>query len=65
MNDAPKRPTTPAPQPASRLSGVRGLPHDEDERPSREDADYGQTIFTRGTVTLPRWLTGRKHRKRT
>ena len=54
----------PTPQTASRLSGTRGLPHDDDERPSREDAEYGQTIFTRGTVALPRWLTGRKHSKR-
>jgi hypothetical protein len=63
MTDAPKPPAKPAPQTASRLSGIRGLPHDTDERPSREDAGYGQTIFTRGTVPLPRWLTGRKHRK--
>jgi hypothetical protein len=64
VKHAPKPPTTPTPETASRLSGIRGLPHDEDERPSREDADYGQTIFTRETVPLPRWLTGRKRKKR-
>ena len=62
MKDAPKPAPVPAPQTDSRLSGVRGLPHDDDERPSREDADYGQTIFTRGAVSLPRWLKGRKPR---
>jgi hypothetical protein len=62
--NAPTPPTTPMPGTASRLSGIRALPHDEDERQSREDLDYGQTIFTRGTVELPRWLRGGKHRKR-
>jgi hypothetical protein len=64
VKKARKSPTPPTPPVASRLSGIRGLPRDDDERPSREDADYGQTIFTRGTVPLPRWLTGRKHGKR-
>ena len=59
-----KPPTSPTPHTASRLSGVRGLPRDDDERPSREDAEYGQTIFTRGPVELPRWLRGRKPNKR-
>jgi len=52
------------PQPPSdhvqRLAGLRGVAHDEDERPSREDAEYGQTIFTRQPVLLPRALTGGK-----
>jgi hypothetical protein len=63
MKDAPKPAAAPEPKTAPRLSGVRGLPHDDDERPSREDADYGQTIFTRGTVSLPPWLKGRKPRE--
>ena len=42
------------------MGGVRGVSHDEDERPSREDRDYGHTIFTRRPVPLPRWLGGRK-----
>ena len=50
----------PQPQPESRLGGVRALAHDEDERPSREDRTYGETIFTRPVVPLPRLLRGRK-----
>lgn len=42
-----------------RLGGVQPLTHD-DERPRREDMSYGQTIFTRPPVPLPRWLRGRK-----
>jgi hypothetical protein len=64
VKHAPTPPSPPKPDTASRLRGIRGLPHDDDERPSREDADYGQTIFTRGTVPLPRWLRGRKRAKR-
>ena len=63
MKQKPK-PTPPTSETASKLSGIRGLPHDDDERPSREDADYGQTIFNRSPVPLPRWLTGRKANKR-
>ena len=60
----PKRPkpaaaTPPAPS-ESRLGGVRALAHDEDERPSREDRTYGETIFNRGVVPLPRFLRGRR-----
>ena len=62
--NAPKPPTPPTTETASRLGGIRGLAHDADERPSREDADYGQTIFTRGTTTLPRWLRKRDRTKR-
>jgi hypothetical protein len=63
VKHALKTPTTPTPDTGSRLSGIRG-PHDDDERPSREDADYAQTLFTRETVPLPRWLAGRKRRER-
>jgi hypothetical protein len=41
-----------------RLGAMRPVTHDEDERPSREDRDYGSTIFTRPTVPLPRFLRG-------
>lgn len=64
MKHTPKPTVAPKPDTAARLSGVRALPHDDDERPSREDADYGQTLFTRGTVPLPRWLGGRRRTKR-
>jgi hypothetical protein len=50
----------PSPPEPSRLSGARRMAHDEDERPSREDRDYGSTIFTRPPVPLPRFLKGRK-----
>lgn len=50
-----------APQSDGRLGGVQPLTHDDDdERPRREDMSYGQTIFTRPPVPLPRWLRGRK-----
>ena len=64
MKRKPSPVTPPAPDSAPRLSGIPRLPHDEDERPSREDANYGQTIFTRPAVPLPRWLVGGKRKKR-
>lgn len=39
-----------------RLSRVRPLALDYDERQNREDRDYGQTFFTRPASLLPRWL---------
>ena len=51
----------PAARPDSRLTGVPVISHDDDdERPSREDMAYGETIFNRSVVPLPRFLTGRK-----
>jgi hypothetical protein len=35
-----------APAESDRLGTVRPLAHDDDERPSREDRNYGSTIFT-------------------
>jgi hypothetical protein len=47
----------PAPAPTvSRFGGLAPLPYDEDERPSREDRDFGQTIFIRTPVDLPHFL---------
>ena len=45
-----------------KLAGMApiGLGYDEDR--SREDRQYGETIFTRRFSSLPRWLVGRKHR---
>jgi hypothetical protein len=40
------RPTSPPPAP-SRLAAIRPLALHYDERPSREDRDYGHTLFTR------------------
>ena len=45
---------------ADRFGGIPAVPHDDDERPRREDMDYGQTIFTRRPIPLPRWLGGGK-----
>jgi hypothetical protein len=43
-----------------RLNGVRAVAHDDDERPSREDRSYGETIFNRSAVPLPRFLRGKR-----
>ena len=45
-----------------RLSHIRPLALDYDEQPSREDLDYGQTIFTRPASLLPRWLLPKRSR---
>lgn len=45
---------------ADKLARIPPIPHDEDERQSREDRDYGHTIFTRGVAVLPRFMTGVK-----
>jgi hypothetical protein len=66
MSDLPRSDDGAADQPDAaeqsdgRLGGVQPLAHDDDERPRREDMAYGQTIFTRPPVSLPRWLRGRK-----
>jgi hypothetical protein len=52
----------PADNSGDRLTGVRPLAHDDEERPSREDRTYGETIFARPPVPLPRRLRGRKHK---
>jgi hypothetical protein len=44
---------------ADKLGHVRPMTHDEDERPSREDRDYGSTVFTRPPVPLPRFSAAR------
>ena len=54
----------PTPTPAAgRLTGVRGISHDDDERPSRQDLSYGTTMFNRATVPLPRFLVPRRKRR--
>jgi hypothetical protein len=49
---------------ASKLSRMPSIAHDDDERPSREDLNYGSTIFTRPTVPLPRFLRSPKKKRR-
>jgi hypothetical protein len=44
---------------ADKLSRIRPFEHDEDERPRREDLTYGETIFNRAPVPLPRFLRRR------
>jgi hypothetical protein len=61
--DGKETPSEDADERGDRLEGVRGVPHDEEERPSREDRDYGHTIFTRRPVPLPRWLGGGKRKQ--
>jgi hypothetical protein len=48
-----------APAAPDALTRIRQLAED-DERPSREDRGYGETIFTRPPVRLPRILTGKR-----
>jgi hypothetical protein len=45
---------------ADKLRHVRPLAHDDEERPSREDKTYGETIFNRAVVPLPRFLRRRR-----
>jgi hypothetical protein len=47
------------PERDDRLGAVRPLAHDDEERPSREDRDYGSTIFT-----LPDFVTAPFKRRR-
>ena len=58
------RPSAQEPDQGSRLGGLRPIQTDPDERQSREDASYGQTIFTRQPLPLPRWLVGGRREKR-
>jgi hypothetical protein len=47
---------------SDKLAGMAPIGLHYDESPSREDRQYGETIFTRRFSSLPRWLVGRKHR---
>ena len=55
----PSEPEPPAAEDTDTLSRIRALTED-DERPSREDRVYGETIFTRQPVPLPRIFTGNR-----
>ena len=46
----------------SKLAGMGPIGLRYDEGQSREDRQYGETMFTRRLSSLPRWLVGRKHR---
>jgi hypothetical protein len=62
MSDAPDTPTTPDDDLVSRLSRVRPMTHQEDERPNREQLEAGQRhpVSPGPPVPLPRWLWGGK-----
>jgi hypothetical protein len=45
----------------SKLAGMAPIGLDYDEGRTREDRQYGETMFTRRLRSLPRWLIGRKH----
>jgi hypothetical protein len=59
----PDRLDPPAAADTDVANAIRRLTED-DERPSREDRRYGETIFTRSPVPLPRVLTGRPRSRR-
>jgi hypothetical protein len=64
VKDRSNQKDEPSPPPADgRLTGVRAVAHDEDERPSRQDLSYGTTMFNRATVPLPRFLVPRRKRR--
>jgi hypothetical protein len=41
-----------------KLSRIPAMAHDEDERLTREDHRYGETLFNRSPVPLPRIFGG-------
>ena len=41
-------------RPADKLSRIRPIAHDDDERPTREDLRFGETLLSRTPVPLPR-----------
>jgi hypothetical protein len=63
-DEGPPEPTGYVGDHADKLGRISGLSLDDEERPSREDADYGQTLFTRAgrPVPLPRFMTPRRKR---
>ena len=66
MKRSRDREDAPAPEPEpeapGRFDGMIGAHFDDDERPSREDREHGQTIFTRPPVKVPKFLRGKRGR---
>jgi hypothetical protein len=58
----PPRPTVYVGDYTHKLSRIRALAHDEDERQCREDMEYGKRLFGQTPVPLPRFLSGGKKR---
>ena len=46
-----------------KLTRIPSIAHDEDERPTREDQHYGETLFNRAPVPLPRTFRRSSKRK--
>jgi len=46
-----------------KLSRLRPIRHDEDERPTAEDRQYGTHMFNRSPIPLPRFLRGGPRRR--
>ena len=67
---SPRWPSRSKPEPEPRyvgsledkLSHIEPMSHDPDERPSREDKAYGETIFNRAPVPIPRFLLPKRAR---
>ena len=47
-----------------KLTRIRALAHDEDDRQCREDREYGKRLFSEPGVPLPRFLSGASQPKR-
>ena len=46
-----------------KLSRIRPLAHDEDERQTREDRDYARSLFSEPAGRRPRFLSGAQKRR--
>jgi hypothetical protein len=65
MSDKPDTPTPPPDDFLSRLGNVRGMAHQEDERPNREAMEGKEHVVYPGPpIPLPRWLWGGKKKKK-
>ena len=54
-NQAPDaKPTVYVGDHTDKLTRIPSIAHDDDERPTREDQRYGETLFNRAPVPLPR-----------
>ena len=55
-----KRPTVYVGDYTDRLSRIPPVAHDDDERQTREDLRYGETLFNRSPVPVPRIFRRRR-----
>ena len=46
-----------------KLTRIRPIAHDDDERQTREDLRYGETLFDRPPVPVPRIFRRRRKRR--